>query len=190
MEVLTFDEYQLRKEEILHKIKHGAVFIYPTDTIYGIGANALDFKAVDKVRQAKDRYSNPFSIIAPSKEWIKENCHLTKEAEQWLEKLPGPYTLIMKLKNKSAIEQNVNSGLETVGIRIPDHWTSSIAEELNAPIITTSANVTTKEYMTSMENLDPIIKSKMDFIIYEGEIKGTPSTLIDLTKSKVEIKKR
>ena len=80
--------------------------------------------------------------------------------------------------------------METLGIRIPEHWTSNIAKELNTPIVTTSANVTTKEFMTSIDNLDPTIKSKVDFIIYEGEIKGHPSTLIDLTKETVEIKKR
>jgi L-threonylcarbamoyladenylate synthase len=190
MEILNKDEYKLRKQEILFKIKNGAVFIYPTDTIYGIGSNALHSKSVDRIREAKERSTMPFSVIAPSKEWIKENCNITKEAEEWLNKLPGPYTLIVKLKNKNAIESNVNVGMETIGIRIPEHWTSNIARELNVPIITTSANVTTKEFMTSLEDLDPSIQSKVDFIIYEGEIKGRPSTLVDLTKKDVEIKKR
>jgi len=190
MEILTKDEYNLRKKEILYRIKNGAVFIYPTDTIYGIGANALDPRAIDKVREAKERNTMPFSIIAPSKDWIKENCYLTKKMDEWFDKLPGPYTLILKLKNKAAIHPAVNNNMDTVGIRIPSHWASNIARELNIPIITTSANVTTKEFMTSLENLDANIKNKMDFIIYEGEIKGRPSTLVDMSKDKVEIKNR
>lgn len=190
MEILNKDEYTLRKREILYRIKNGAVFIYPTDTIYGMGSNALDPKAVDRIREAKERNTMPFSIIAPSKDWIKENCILTKKMDEWLDKLPGPYTLILKLKNKAAVHPAVNNNMDTIGIRIPAHWASNIARELNMPIITTSANVTTKEFMTSLETLDPAIKNKVDFIVYEGEIKGRPSTLVDLTKEKIEIKKR
>ena len=90
----------------------GAVFIHPTDTIYGIGCNAEVSSAVRKVRQLKARATNPFSVIAPSLEWINENCVVTKEADEWLEKLPGPYTLILKLKN-NCVARSVNSGLNT-----------------------------------------------------------------------------
>jgi L-threonylcarbamoyladenylate synthase len=190
METLNKDEYNLRKKELLLKIKHGAVFIYPTDTIYGIGGNALKQETVHKIREAKDRYTRPFSVIAPSVEWIKENCELPEGAQVWLNKLPGPYTLILKLKNKDALDIDVNSGMETVGVRIPDHWCKDVAAELNMPIITTSANVTTKEFMTSSKDLDINIRNKTDFMIDEGELKGHPSTLIDLTKEKVDIKER
>ena len=190
MQILSRDEYNLRKEELLLKIKQGAVFIYPTDTIYGLGANALNHNAVNKIRQAKGRYERPFSVIAPSKEWIRENCEVNEKTEEWLEKLPGPYTLILKLKNKEAVEQNVNTNLSTLGVRIPDHWSTDIAKELNIPIITTSANLTSKEFMTSLTNLDVNVRNKVDFMINQGEIKGKPSTLIDLTKEQVEVKER
>ena len=190
MRVLNKDEYHLKKQEILAQIRLGAVFIYPTDTIYGIGANALNNDAVKRVREAKGRYAMPFSVIAPSKEWIKENCVINKDAEKWLGKLPGPYTFILKLKNPDAVEQNVNSRLDTLGVRIPKHWITEIAKELNVPIVTTSANLTGKSFMTSLENLDNDINSKVDFILYEGEIKGNPSTIVDFTKDGVEIKER
>jgi len=190
MLILSKEEFNLKKEEFLEKIRQGAVFIYPTDTIYGLGANALNHDAVKKIRQAKDRDTKPFSVIAPSKEWLKENCEVDKKEAEWLNKLPGPYTLILKLKNQEAVDKNVNSGLNTLGIRIPDYWTSDIAKELNLPIITTSANITQKEFMTSADDLDVNVKNKVDFMINEGEIKGKPSTLIDLTKDKVDIKER
>ena len=190
MQIINKDEFNLKKQEFLAKIKKGAVFIYPTDTIYGLGSNALNHDAVHKIREAKDRYTRPFSVIAPSKEWIKDNCEVNEKAEEWIEKLPGPYTLILKIKNQGAIEPIVNSQMETIGVRIPDHWTTEIAKELNVPIVTTSANVTTEAFMTSLENLNINIKNKVDFMINDGEIKGEPSKLIDLTKDKVEIKKR
>jgi L-threonylcarbamoyladenylate synthase len=190
MEILNKDEFNIRKKELLLKIKHGAVFIYPTDTIYGIGGNALRQETVHKIREIKDRYTRPFSVIAPSVEWIKENCKMSHDSEMWLKKLPGPYTLILKLKNKGAIDIDVNSDMGTVGIRIPDHWCKDIATELNIPIITTSANITTKEFMTSSQDLDMGIRNKTEFMIDEGELKGHPSTLIDLTKEEVNIKER
>ena len=188
MKILTKEEIDVNKEVILEVIENGVVFIHPTDTIYGIGCNAADQEAVDKVREIKGRPNSPFSIIAPSKDWIKKNCILNKEAEKWLDKLPGPYTLILKSKNKLA--KNIAPGLETIGVRIPDHWFSKVVEELNIPIVTTSANKVGEDFMTSLENLDDGLKAYMEFIIYEGEKHGSPSKIIDLTGEEVKIKER
>ena len=54
------------------KVLEGKVFVYPTDTIYGLGCDATNFKAVEKIRKLKEREENPFSVVAPSKEWIKK----------------------------------------------------------------------------------------------------------------------
>ena len=182
MEVLTKAELQVRFDEIAERIKKGAVFIHPTDTIYGLSCNALDEKAVAKIRQLKQRQDNPFSVWAPSIEWIKKNCVTDKNSEEWLNKLPGPYTLILKLKNKSAIAKNVNLGQETLGVRIPEHWFSKAVSKLGFPIVTTSANQQGKPFMTKLENLDSEIEVGVEFIIYEGEKSGQPSKLIDLVK--------
>ncbi len=190
MDIITRDEYNLKKEQFLERIREGAVFIYPTDTIYGIGANAQHQEAVKNIRKAKNRRRMPFSVIAPSKKWIRQNCEVTKEAEKWLKKLPGRYTLILKLKTPDAVDKGVHKRLNTLGVRIPKHWTSEIAKDLNIPIITTSANVAGREFMTSLDDLDNRIKNKTDFMINVGEIKGKPSKLVDLTKKEFEIKKR
>lgn len=186
MQILTKAELQLRFTEIAKQIRNGAVFIYPTDTIYGLGCNALDEKAVAKIRKLKDRPTNPFSIIVPSKEWINENCIVTKEGKEWLSKLPGPYTLILKLKNKNAIAKSVNQSEETIGVRIPDHWISDVVKELGIPIITTSANRSALPFMISLEDLDPAIEDDVDFIIYEGEKKGKPSKIINVVEGNIK----
>ena len=190
MRIINKEEFELEQEQFFEQIRKGAVYIHPTDTIYGLGSNATNKKAVQKVRELKKREDMPFSVIAPSKEWIKENCELNDKAEQWVEKLPGPYTLILRLKNKEVIADNVAPGLDTVGVRIPDHWFSIVAKLLNIPLVTTSANVVGDEFMTSMDNLNTDIKSRVDFIIYEGEKKSRPSTLINLSEKKEDIKKR
>ncbi|UCG94990.1 MAG: Sua5/YciO/YrdC/YwlC family protein, partial [archaeon] len=84
-------------EKIEQLVLQGSVFIHPTDTIYGLGCDATRYNSVIRIRQIKQREQKPFSVIAPSKEWILENC-VVGEAD--LTRLPGPYTLILKLKQK------------------------------------------------------------------------------------------
>ena len=178
MRIISKEEVFEHRESILN----GTIFIYPTDTIYGIGCNALIKESVDKIRQIKERGNIPFSIIAPSKEWIHQNCVIDEQAKKWIEKLPGPYTLILESKNKH-ISENISPGLSTIGVRIPKHWISEFVHELGVPIVTTSVNKHQKAHMTSLEDLDPTIKKSVDLIIYEGEIKGKASTIIDLTNN-------
>lgn len=190
MRVYIKEEVLLRKAETLRKIKAGAIIVHPTDTIYGIGCNALDSKAVKKVRQIKNRHTMPFSVIAPSKQWIYDNCVITKNVEKWIKKLPGRYTLILKLKNKKSVVKEVNNEWDTLGIRIPKHWFTALIEKVGVPFVTTSANIAGEDFMTSIDDLNPKIKSRVDFIVYEGVKRGKPSKIIDLTKEKPEIIKR
>ena len=182
MRILNFEELKMEKPSIIDAVARGAVFIHPTDTIYGIGCNAQLSSAVKKVRKLKARGSNPFSVIAPSLEWIHENCVVTKEGEEWLEKLPGPYTLIFKLKN-NCVAKEVNPGLKTLGIRIPNHWIRKVVAEAEIPVVTTSVNRANEDYMNSLEELDPLIKGCVDFVLYEGKKEGKPSKIIDLTEA-------
>ena len=189
MRVLSKEEFEQEKDIIRNKLKEeNIVFIYPTDTIYGIGCNALNKEAVKRVRKIKHRFNNPFSVIAPSKEWIIENCKIDQNAEGWIKKLPGPYTLVLKTKKRSVAE-NVAPGLNTLGVRIPDHWFSGFAKEMSIPIVSTSANISGNDFMTSLEDLDERIKNKVDFIVYEGVKEGKPSRIIDLT-GKVKVIER
>lgn len=178
--VLYFQKSLLNNEEILNKIKNGAIFIYPTDTIYGIGCSALNKKSISKIRLIKGRNKKPFSIIVPSKTWIKDNC---KVNDKWLKKLPGKFTLIVKLERK-ILPKNV-SFKDTVGVRIPKHWISKISNKLNVPIITTSVNKANKKYMTNLKNLDKDIKNKVEFILYGGPLNKEPSKIIDTIQNKI-----
>ncbi|MBI2669086.1 threonylcarbamoyl-AMP synthase [Candidatus Woesearchaeota archaeon] len=182
MEVLTAIELKLRRREIIDRILKGAVFIHPTDTIYGLGCLATNSAAVEKIRKIKERAANPFSIWVPDREWISRNCVANKKVDEWMEKLPGAYTLVLKLKDKKAIASAVTLGLNTVGVRFPDHWFSAVVQELNVPIVTTSANKSGQPFMTSIEDLDPDIEKDVEFIIYEGPKKGRPSKIVNLVE--------
>ena len=188
MKIYNKEKFNENKEKILTKIKEGAIFIYPTDTIYGIGCDARNFEAVKRIRELKNRDEKPFSVIAPSKEWIRKNCVINENAEKWLKKLPGPYTFILNVKN--SVAKNVAPGLSTLGVRIPDHWFSELVAELGLPVVTTSANKAGGNFMTSIENLDDDIKPKVEFVIYEDEKHGSPSKIVDLTGEEIKVKER
>src|SRR5574341_1015061 len=166
------------KSGIIAEILAGAVFIYPTDTIYGIGCDATSDSSVQRIRELKDRDKKPFSIIAPSIDWIRENCELSDKAKKWLLQLPGPYTLILKMKNPNAICAQTNMGMKTVGVRIPNHWISELVASVGRPIITTSVNRAGKPPASTRQELENF---DVDFIIYEGDKQGKPSTIVDLT---------
>ena len=184
MEVVTKAGFVNDQTRYLRLIKQGALFIHPTDTIYGLGCDATNKKAVAKIREVKNRNNNPFSVIAPSKQWILSHCEVSPAHNAWLDKLPGAYTLIFTLKNPACIAPNVNPAKQTLGVRIPDHWFSQAVQQLGRPVITTSANKTGQDFMNSLETLDPEIQRYTNFIVYEGKKQGKPSTVVDLTTKK------
>lgn len=190
MIVLNLDEYNVHKKRIIDELKK-SVFVYPTDTIYGLGCNATDEKLVTKIRKIKNT-QHPFSIIVPNKEWIYQNCEVTQEAEEWIRKLPGPYTLILKLKNPKALAKNVyhSNSMNTVGVRMPNHWFLAVAYQMKVPIITTSANVSGRDFMTTLDDLDSAIRNNVDYVFYDGEKRGKPSTMINLVGPEVSVKQR
>ncbi len=176
------------RDKIIKQMIGGAIFIYPTDTIYGIGCNALNRESVSKIRKLKQRETKPFSVIAPSVSWIRDCCEIDNEVENNFKKLPGPYTLFLRLQKDVKLAKEVNP-LEngTIGVRIPKHWFTSLISEANVPFVTTSVNLSGKAYMTDLDNLEPSIRNGANIIIYEGKITGKESTKIDLTKKGVII---
>jgi tRNA threonylcarbamoyl adenosine modification protein (Sua5/YciO/YrdC/YwlC family) len=192
MIVINFDEYNLNRKTILKEVPN-STFIYPTDTIYGIGCSAINDKMVAKIRKLKQS-AQPFSVIVPTKEWIYDNCIVSEDAEVWIRKLPGPYTLLLKIKNKKAVAKNVHNydlnGDVIIGVRMPNHWFLAISYTLKIPIVTTSANITGQNFMTSLDDLDSALRNGVDYVFYEGPKKGTPSTIVNLAGSQVQVHPR
>jgi len=180
----------LRNTTAYQKILQNKIFIIPTDTVYGISCDATSTRLVKKVRKIK-HCKQPFSVIAPTKKWIRDNCIVNSKVEKWLKKLPGPFTLVLKLKNKNVISKEVyNRENNTLGVRIPDHWITDVVKKINIPLITTTANVHGKNYMTYIDNLDPEIRNKVDLIISVGIKRGHPSTIIHIDDEEKIIKRK
>jgi len=175
MRIVNKEEFTLYQQEMLEYLQEGKLFVYPTDTIYGIGCDATNAEAVAKVRVAKSRPNNPFSVIAPSKEWIVQHCDVTEEQ---LAQLPGPVTIVAKLYNPHVIAHNV-SGNQSIGVRIPDHWMSDVIKAFGKPIITTSVNKQGEEYAKEIDGIHSEIKGKIHIAISEGELIGRPSRIVN-----------
>ena len=98
--------------------------------------------------------------------------------------MPGPYTLLLKLKNKKAVAKNVHNydlkGDVVLGVRMPNHWFLAVAYSSKTPLVTTSANITGQDFMTSLEDLDITIMNNVDYIFYDGPKHGALSTIIHL----------
>lgn len=187
MRIINKDELK-HEPKLINELKK-SIFIYPTDTIYGIGCDATNHELVAKIREIKKSFGQPFSIIIPNKNLIYEFCETNEKTKEYVDKLPGQYTIILKVK-KSFTAGNVNPTGNTMGVRIPDHWFYTYVKKMKVPVITTSANLSGGDIMTSIDDLNSEIKKKVDFIIDDGEIKGKPSTLINLSKGDVEVKER
>lgn len=164
-----------QEARLAKEIAKGSIFIYPTDTVYGIGCNAFNETAVQKIKEMKARDKDkPLSIIAPSKEWILNNLETSKE---FLDKyLPGPYTLILKKKNSSFLS-NISQS-ETLGIRIPAHKFTRIIQKSRLPFITTSVNLAGEKPASSIEEINPEILEQVNIVINCNKLSGTPSTII------------
>jgi len=161
----------------LKEIKSGKIFVYPTDTIYGIGCDANNCESIEKIRDLKKRDEKPFSIIA-SKDWILENCEVSKEIVE--KYLPGPYTLILKLKKDMICKKELIGELDSIGVRIPKNWFCELLIENDILFVTTSVNIAGEKHISEISEIGGDIKSKIDHIIDGGILNGKPSTLVDL----------
>jgi L-threonylcarbamoyladenylate synthase len=162
-------------------MKRGSIIIYPTDTVYGIGANVFNEEAILKVYNIKKRPLNkPLSICISRIEDIKHVAHLDEDIETIIRKiLPGPFTII--LRKKDNISSLLTAGSDKIGIRIPDNI---VCRDLSRefPITSTSANLSGYDIPESVDGVLNQLGSSIDIMMDAGICKhGIPSTVIDMT---------
>lgn len=179
-------------EEAASIIKSGGLVIFPTETVYGIGANAIDENAVRKIFDAKKRAAdNPLIVHISDIEMLKDLIETPSELEQRLmnQFWPGPLTIILKRKSRKVISDIVTARLDTVGIRMPSHL---IARELirkaGVPIAAPSANVSGRPSGTDLEDIKQEFADTVDCMIDAGLVEiGLESTVIQVVEGKIHI---
>lgn len=176
----------LIKAHIHEVIASGGLVVFPTETVYGIGANALDSVAVKRIYHAKGRPSdNPLILHLDHVERLKEHVKTIPEIAYPLMKAfwPGPLTMIFEKKDH--IPMDVTGGLNTVAIRIPSHPVAlKVIEIASVPICAPSANLSGKPSSTEFKHVLEDFMDKVDIIIDGGQTDlGLESTVLDLTTS-------
>lgn len=158
---------------------------FPTETVYGLGANARSDEAVEKIYQAKGRPGdNPLIIHIATKEAVDNYVENVPQVARLLMEAfwPGPLTIIFK-KKPGVLSEKATAGLDTVGIRMPDHAIAlAIIEASGLPIAAPSANVSGKPSPTRFEHVYHDLNGKIAGIVDGGPTGvGVESTVIDCT---------
>ena len=165
-------------------IAQGKLIVFPTETVYGLGANALDNEAVESIFKAKGRPSdNPLIVHISEKSQLDGLVQeLPPKAEMLMEAFwPGPLTLI--LRKSDQVPRGVTAGLDTVGIRMPAHPVAlSLIRQSGIPIAAPSANLSGRPSPTQAEHVLTDLNGRVDFIIDGGSCEvGLESTVLDVT---------
>ena len=167
--------YFLNKEECV---------AIPTETVYGLAANAYSNLATSKIFKLKKRTrSNPLIVHYESLEMLKKDCNLNNNFFKLFNKFsPGPITFVLKLKKNSKISKNVTNNKKTIAVRFPKHsLTRKLLKLIKYPLAAPSANISSKISPVSKEDVQDEFGKKIKFILDGGRSKiGLESTIISL----------
>lgn len=175
--------------QVVDLLKRGGLICYPTDTMYGVGCDIFNQKAVKRVYQLKKRPKHkPFSFMCSSLKNISKYGHVGNTAYRLMRKnLPGPYTFV--LSGSKMVPKIMLTKQKTVGIRVPDNPIClAIIEELGNPILNTSALLDDHpEQVLDAFDVDGLFGKQVDLIIDGGEVYPEPSTVISLITDQPDI---
>ncbi len=164
----------------------GEVIGIPTETVYGLGANALDILAVRRIFEIKGRpMDNPLIVHIGKREDVFKYAHVTARDEDIMDAFwPGPLTLV--LKKKDVIPAEITAGLDTVAIRMPENPTArAIINEAGLAVAAPSANISGKPSPTRAEHVKADLDGKIALIVDGGAAEvGLESTVLDLSSDK------
>lgn len=176
-------------KEAAQILKDGGLVAFPTETVYGLGADALNPKAVRKIFKAKKRpQDNPLILHVALKEdvfkYTKPNKKYLKQIKKLINKFwPGPLTLIIKKKNN--VPHEITAGLKNVSIRFPNNPIAiALIKNLGSPIAAPSANLSGKPSPTNARDVYNDLNNRIEMILDGGQTDiGLESTILDCTKS-------
>jgi len=164
-------------------IRKGGLVAFPTETVYGLGADALNSEAVRRIYAAKNRpLDNPIIVhIADKKDLYKLSDEIPENAEALMNLWPGPLTLV--LKASEIVPKETTGGLDTVAVRMPNHKVAlALIRESGVPIAAPSANLAGRPSPTTAEHVRQDLEGRIDMILDAGSVKiGVESTVVDLT---------
>lgn len=195
MEIIQVDltkDFSSVIEKAVTTLRKGGTVVYPTDTLYGLGANALDASAIQKVFAIKRRdRTRPLPMIVRNIAWVKELAFIEPHVEEFLKKVwPAPVTVILNKMNR--VPDVLTGGGRTVGIRVPNHpFADMLLSRFGYPITSTSANISDAPSSPDPTDIARMFQSQFyqpDLMIDAGVLPASePSTVIDCTGKEPKI---
>ncbi len=181
---ITEEDYGAAVDVAVALLRTGGTLVYPTDTVYGLGADATNADAVAKVLRMKGvEGGKPLSVMMPDLGMVEYYCDTGVWEDMILRRyLPGPYTFILR-----KVRPLPASETDTLGVRIPDsRFCRELCRRLGRPVVTTSANPTGKPPPVSLADVEKPVLDAADVAIDGGRTKyGTASTIIDLVERRM-----
>jgi L-threonylcarbamoyladenylate synthase len=170
--------------EAVRIIHDGGIVSFPTRYLYGLGADALNSEAVDRVFASKQRpYSKPLSVLINHQNDLSLLArNVPQAAVSIMERFwPGDITIVFEAN--TALPLNLTAGTGKIGVRLPQHPVAvALTNAVQVPITATSANLTGRGGCSRVSDLDPVVTDKLDLILDAGPLEGgTGSTVIDIT---------
>ena len=174
-----------RLERAAGAIERGELIVYPTETVYGLGASALSAAAIERVFAVKGRdRSSPISLAVPSVDAAEPYVTLRDRERAFMDAfLPGPVTVVVE--KRPAVPNLLTAGREKVGVRVPDHDLALALLEAVAPLTATSANVSGRPSVRTAGALDPEISEAAAVVLDGGRTGGTGSTVVDVEQETI-----
>ncbi|MDY0384839.1 L-threonylcarbamoyladenylate synthase [Trichlorobacter sp.] len=174
--------------QVARSLQDGGVIAYPTDTTYGIGCSIFNKKGLERIYQVKQRDKRkPFSFICSDLAEVSRYARLTNMAFKAMKRcLPGPYTFVLEASRE--VPDLLTTRQKTVGIRIPDNRICmAIVQQLGAPIVTTSANLTGEEPVGDPFEIQRIFGNGLDLVVDGGLLTTDVSTVISMIGDRPEV---
>ena len=179
-------------DKALRVMRDGGLVIYPTDTVYAIGCDALNVRAVERICRLKgvNPQKSDLSIICYDLSNISAYAKVSNEVFRVMKQyLPGPYTFVLPATSK--LPNVLMNRRKTIGIRVPNNFIAhAIVEELGGPLLTTSVKAKDDdvlEYITDPELIHEAYGKLVDLVIDGGYGKNVPSTVVDCTGDEITL---
>ena len=192
MQTLIYEANQKRSfiNEMVHQLRAGALGIFPTDTVYGIGCDAFNTQALEMLYQCKKRsLDKPINILVSNREMVQKFTAQIHPIEQKLMDTfwPGPLTIIFS-KSK-IVPERLTAGLDTIGIRMPQHpLCLDLLHHYQAPLAVSSANLSNQSPDDDLDSLLKDFNHKVAFIVNAGKLEGgIPSTIVRVENDRIHI---
>jgi L-threonylcarbamoyladenylate synthase len=176
--------------EAARVIKNGGVIAFPTQHLYGLGADAFNADAVNRVFEIKRRPDDKPLLVLIDKGYDLTRLvqKIPHAATRIMERLwPGAVTIVFRAKH--ILPTNLTAGTERIGVRMPEHPVAlALVTAVQGPITATSANITGNSGCSIVSEMDPLMTDKLDLIIDVGSLKGgMGSTVVDVTGNSLKI---